>query len=437
MIDLQRSMTSELTEKEALLEEMISYFFSDTDHSFRALALATCLKREQEASTMVDKGIAFPHAVLKEDIVPQVLCCFSPAGIAWNSAGDKVSVIILLVCNAKDHLPTLSELASTLQIPGVRDKLVEVGSAAEMTQLLLNAQAQKEKNLSGGKELITRRLLGEIKRLSQDVKHVRIVLFSNSYIQIFAITEQLKDRDLILVSNQENVLERNRLLRSSISQLYPTQSFLGNHRDILKQMWADRVLTDGDVVISLSGFEFEVMAHSIAISYIPRDLYDEARVLNYRIPHRVNLEILSRVISLASDLSRQGREGKPVGTIFVVGEYATVRDYCKQLIINPFSGLDEHERSILDAGLSETIKEFSKIDGGYIVDNAGKIHSGGTYLSIPPHSTQLQPGLGARHAAALGITLVAPVASVVVSESTGHIRVFWDGVEQDIFIPAG
>jgi diadenylate cyclase len=142
------------------------------------------------------------------------------------------------------------------------------------------------------------------------------------------------------------------------------------------------------------------------------------------------------VVSLASELSRQGREGKPAGTIFVIGEYETVRDYCKQLIINPFGGLDDHERSILDAGLSETIKEFSKIDGAYIIENSGKIRSGGTYLSVPPHHIRLQPGLGARHAAALGITLAAPVASVVLSESTGQIRIYWDGLEQDIFTPS-
>ena len=435
MIDLKQSMTSNRVEKEALLKEMIAFFFADAPQDFRDTVLTKCLQREAEASTMVDKGIAFPHAVLQEEMAPQVLCCFASAGVSWNSAGDKVSVVILLVCNAPDHLPTLAELASTLQMPGVRDKLVKVGSAEEMTDLLLKTQEQQEKTQSGGKELITQGLLQEITRLAQDLEHMRIVLFSNSYIQIFAMAEQFKGQDLILVSSKQGVLERSRVLKSSRCILYPVQGYLSHQKEILKQMWTDKVLADGDVTICLSGFEFDVMAHNITIAYIPRDLYDEARVLNYRIPHNINLEILSRVISLASELASQGREGKPVGTIFVVGDYDAVKDYCKQLIINPFGGLDEHECSILDSGLSETIKEFSKIDGAYIIDNSGKIHSSGTYLSIPPHSTQLHPGLGARHAAALGVTLVAPVVSVVISESTGDIRVFWDGIEQDTFTP--
>ncbi|MDC7232643.1 MAG: diadenylate cyclase, partial [Spirochaetales bacterium] len=372
----------------------------------------------------------------KEAVSPQVLCCFSHDGIPWNTAGDRVSIIILLVSNEKEHLPTLSELASIMQIPGTQDKLSKAENALEMTQILLTAQSQKEKTHSREKEMITDALLEQTIELASRIKAARIILFSNALIQVMAMAERLKDRNTILVSSKSRVLDRTNILRPYFNKIYPVQGFIKDQKEILKQLWSEKVLETGEVVIALSGFEFEAMAHSISISSIPEDLYDEARVLNYRIPHDVNLEILSRVISLASELSRQGREGKPAGTIFVVGDHEQIKDYCKQLIINPFGGLQEHERSILDSGLSETIKEFSKIDGAYIIGNNGYIHSGGTYLSVPPHQIKLQPGLGARHAAALGITLVAPVASVVISESTGHIRVFWDGVEQDIFSPA-
>lgn len=436
MIDLSRAMESTLNNKESLLKEMIQNFFKDKTEDFRTLILNECLKRETEASTMVGSGIAFPHSVIKENVAPQVLCCYSPEGIPWNTAGDRVNIIILLVSNEKDHLPTLSKLASILQIPGVQDKLTNSEHAEEVTQILLAAQTQKEKTQSREKEMITNSLLQETKRLASEIKKARIILFSNSLIQIMSIAEMLKGRDIILVSSKSRVLDRTNMLRSSFNRIYPVQGFIKDQKEILKQLWSEKILESEDVVITLSGFEFEAMAHSISIFSIPEDLYDEARVLNYRIPHDVNLEILSRVIALASELSRQGREGKPAGTIFVVGDNEHIKDYCKQLIINPFGGLQEHERSILDPGLSETIKEFSKIDGAYIIGNSGYIHSGGTYLSVPPHQIKLQPGLGARHAAALGITLVAPVASVVISESTGHIRVFWDGVEQDIFSPA-
>ena len=118
----------------------------------------------------------------------------------------------------------------------------------------------------------------------------------------------------------------------------------------------------------------------------------------------------------------------------VLGDYDKMKPYCKQLIINPFGGLDGHSRSILDPSLSETVKEYAKIDGAFIIGNDRLIQSAGTYLSIPPNKVELTSGLGARHAAAMGITLVAPVVSVVISESTKNIRVYWHGTEQDVYI---
>jgi DNA integrity scanning protein DisA with diadenylate cyclase activity/mannitol/fructose-specific phosphotransferase system IIA component (Ntr-type) len=435
MINLSRSMESDCPNKESLLPAMVHHFFSDKDDLFKDKIISGCLAREEEASTMVDKGIAFPHSVIKERISPQILCCYSPTGVPWNSTGEKVSIIILLVCNEEDHLPTLSELAGIFQMPGVTDKLGKAKSAEDMSEVLLRAQSQKEKNWSKEKEIITNSLLREADRLRSNTENTKMVLFSNSLIQILSVVEQFSQKSSILVSSKSRVLNRVDLLKKHFTVIHSVQGSISYEKEILKQLWTEKILSDGDVVISLSGFEFDMMPHSISITAIPRDLYDESRVLKYKIPHNVNLEILSRAVSLASELSRQGREGKSVGTIFVVGEYESVQDYCKQLIINPFGGLEDYERSILDAGLSETIKEFSKIDGAYIVENSGKIRSGGTYLSIPPHQIRLQPGLGARHAAALGITLVAPVASVVLSESTGHIRIFWDGMEQDLFVP--
>jgi mannitol/fructose-specific phosphotransferase system IIA component (Ntr-type) len=435
MLDLTRTMESGCTKKEELLRQIINRFLSDRELSFRKRILKECLRREKEASTLVGRGIAFPHAVIREQTSPGVFCCLATEGVPWNSGGDEVTIVILLICHEENHLPTLSELASILQMPGVPDRLLNIESASEMGEILQSAQRQKEKRRSPEKEAVTLELLENINRLHRGSPGMRIVLFSNSLEQITTLGGRLSADEIILVSSRSRVLERKQKLRDRFPQIIEVSS-IKDRSTILKRLWTDRILKEGDLVLSLWGFEFDDMAHSISLSSVPRDLYEEARVLNYAIPHDVNLEILSRAVYLASELSRQGREGKPAGTIFVVGDYGSLKGYCRQLIINPFGGLEDHERSILDPSLSETIKEFSKIDGAYIIDNSGKVISGGTYLSIPPHRMDLEPGLGARHAAALGITMVAPVASVVISESTGHIRVFWDGAEQDIFIPS-
>jgi diadenylate cyclase len=123
----------------------------------------------------------------------------------------------------------------------------------------------------------------------------------------------------------------------------------------------------------------------------------------------------------------RGREGKPVGAIFVLGDYAKVLTKSRQLIINPFKGYPRQQRSILDPVLDETIKEFAKIDGAFLISGDGVIESAGTFIAGQPESASHRPGLGSRHAAALGITAVTASIAVVISESTRKISVFQNG----------
>jgi DNA integrity scanning protein DisA with diadenylate cyclase activity len=244
----------------------------------------------------------------------------------------------------------------------------------------------------------------------------------------------LESTGIFLVTNKGDVKNQIAASDSPIKDVYQVTGNLYDEKAILMELWTREELKEGEVIVCVSGVEFEDMAYRISVNAIPWDLYHESRILNYQVPRDIDLEILSRVIFLALELAREGREGKPVGTLFVLGDFDKIKPYCKQLIINPFGGLDEQSRSILDPSLSETIKEYAKIDGAFIIGSDGLIHSAGTYLSIPPNKVELASGLGARHAAAMGITLVAPVVSVVISESTKNIRVYWHGTEQDIYI---
>jgi DNA integrity scanning protein DisA with diadenylate cyclase activity len=133
------------------------------------------------------------------------------------------------------------------------------------------------------------------------------------------------------------------------------------------------------------------------------------------------------VLQIVGELAREGREGKPVGTLFVVGDYENVKKYSHQLIVNPFQGYIEEERNILDPSIEETVKEYAKLDGAFIISEGGTILSAGSYLSGQPKTGKLLSGLGARHAAAVGITTVTAAFSIVLSESTRKISVFHTG----------
>jgi diadenylate cyclase len=141
----------------------------------------------------------------------------------------------------------------------------------------------------------------------------------------------------------------------------------------------------------------------------------------------VSAEVLERTIGLAARLSLEGREGKPVGTCFVLGDADKVMSLTRQMMMNPFKGYPEEERNILSPELEETIKEFASIDGAFIVRGDGVIQTAGAYLQPPGGEKPVEPGLGARHVAAAAITEATGALAVVLSESTGTVRLYRSG----------
>ena len=100
--------------------------------------------------------------------------------------------------------------------------------------------------------------------------------------------------------------------------------------------------------------------------------------------------------------------------------------YSRQLVINPFHGYPEEQRNIMDPALRETIKEFSAIDGAFVIRGDGIIEAAGRHLNAAPEN-DLPPGLGSRHMAGAGITEVSTAISFAISESTGSVTVLKDG----------
>ena len=138
-------------------------------------------------------------------------------------------------------------------------------------------------------------------------------------------------------------------------------------------------------------------------------------------------EVFEGVLNLAVELANEGREGRPVGTTFVIGDLEHVLPLSRQMIINPFKGYPEEERNILDRRLRETIKEFAVLDGAFIIRDDGVIVSAGRHLASALDSEKMPMGLGSRHQAAAGITEATNALAIVISESTGDVRIFKNG----------
>jgi DNA integrity scanning protein DisA with diadenylate cyclase activity len=117
------------------------------------------------------------------------------------------------------------------------------------------------------------------------------------------------------------------------------------------------------------------------------------------LPADVKPEVLERVIAVATELAVEGREGRPVGCLFVVGDNARVGSLSKPLVLNPFFGYKEEDRNILNPFMDETVKEFSSIDGAFIIRGDGVVESAGSLIQATDSTHELPSGLGSRHAA--------------------------------------
>lgn len=184
-----------------------------------------------------------------------------------------------------------------------------------------------------------------------------------------------------------------------------------------------------DVVVFLAGISGSGSLDTLLVTSIGHE-HEMVRVPeeDAAAPLPVDPLVLERVISLAVALGSEGREGRPVGALFVLGDAERVLSLSRQLILNPFAGYPEPQRNILDATLGETIKEFATMDGAFVVRADGMVVSAGTYLKTSSHEEEELPkGLGARHHAAAGITAVSDAVAVAVSQSTGTVSVFRRG----------
>jgi diadenylate cyclase len=137
---------------------------------------------------------------------------------------------------------------------------------------------------------------------------------------------------------------------------------------------------------------------------------------------------VEEVLQLAVEIAREGREGRKIGTLFVVGDVANVLERSRPLLLDPLYGHAAELLAVRSAEFRETVKELAQLDGAFVVDAQGTFVAAARYLEVDPR-TALVPGLGTRHAAAASVTAGTKAVAVVVSQSSivrvyagGHIR---------------
>jgi diadenylate cyclase len=140
----------------------------------------------------------------------------------------------------------------------------------------------------------------------------------------------------------------------------------------------------------------------------------------------VNRRVLEQTITLAVEIAREGREGRKIGTLFVVGDSEAVLKSSRPLILDPLYGHPDESKRIDDSNIRETLKELAQLDGAFVVSNDGVVLSATRYIDTVSDALNVPLGLGSRHMAAASVSKRTGAVAVVVSESS-MVRMFDDG----------
>ncbi|MFP4416692.1 MAG: diadenylate cyclase [Chitinispirillaceae bacterium] len=392
------------------------------------------LKREEAVSTFIGQGLAIPQtrATIKSPFA--IAVGRSIEGVNYDAARNARAHIIVLVISrdpeSGNQIELLSEIASFFKSEIVQEAILSTTEPVSVLDLVsLYSRGSEEKQLKGGKKAVNP-LIHSAVSLVKELKASSLVIFADA-VKENDFLDQIKLRGstktIVVTSNKTRFDPEDKRIGALIQAPSFPASRTGQMKIGVLLALSRNLLSKNDRVICLSG-NSRIGVFDTVVSLDVGSEYEFFFTAAHDIlPPDVKPEALERVLGLAGEIAVEGREGKPIGTIFVIGDTNIVNGYVRQLIINPFRGYSEAERNILDPGLGETIKEFGAIDGAFIITGDGIVLSAGSYLRPQAEVESLPSGFGARHAAAAGITACTNALAITVSESTGMVSMFKNG----------
>jgi diadenylate cyclase len=279
-------------------------------------------------------------------------------------------------------------------------------------------------------ERITRSILAILARVTEEAGAVAVIVNADSIpARRLPLPEDLRPKLYCVTKTQQQDEAQEEAGRLTIRVPNVSLSRLGQIKVAVLLALSRRLIAPDDVVVCLTGPAGSGTLDTLTVMRVGDefgDLFDPMH--RDALDGEIRPEVLERVITIAAELGSEGREGRPVGGIFVIGDAEHVGPLTRQMILNPFRGYPEDDRNILDPRVEETVKELAVIDGAFIIRGDGVIESAGTYIKAAMQAeAELPSGLGTRHQAAAAITNLTDCVAVTLSESTGTVSVFRHG----------
>jgi DNA integrity scanning protein DisA with diadenylate cyclase activity/mannitol/fructose-specific phosphotransferase system IIA component (Ntr-type) len=423
------------TEKADAFKELVKALCKATNAAHKQkVILEEMMKREESASTFIGQGIAIPHIRMNTKDDFSIVVGRSVSGIKYDAArGALAYIIVLVITNEKTdnnlHIQILTEIATFFKSDVARNVLGASDEPIDLPSIIASANrlGPDDKTIKTSKKASVP-VLSIAMDLAKDVKAAALMVFAdtvreNDFLDIL----KCKDKLIVVTSNKTRFDPNDKRITACIQAPSFPASRIGQIKIGVLLALSRNLIRNDDKVICISGNSKSGVFDTIVSLDVAAEYEFFFANSPEILPADIKPEVLERILGLAGEIAVEGREGKPLGTIFVIGDTNTVNKFVTQLIINPFRGYSEAERNILDPALAETMKEFASIDGAFIITGDGIVLSAGSYLRPQLDASSLPSGLGSRHVAAAGITACTKALSITISESTGMVTLFKNG----------
>jgi DNA integrity scanning protein DisA with diadenylate cyclase activity len=236
------------------------------------------------------------------------------------------------------------------------------------------------------------------------------------------------DVPMLVASASQRQLEAARKAGLIAVEVEPTEAAISERITLalIEAVANDQLQAGARIVVVYSGFEAEAIDSLSVIrlgEHLERLTARDLRKLETTVP----FETLNAVVDVAVEIGREGREGKAVGSLIVVGDARHVLARTRPIGFDPFKGYRRKERNVRDFRVREAIKEIAQLDGAFVVARDGTVEAACRLIDAPMTGLTLPKGLGTRHWAAAAISEVTHALAVVVSQSNGTVRLFQNG----------
>ena len=272
-----------------------------------------------------------------------------------------------------------------------------------------------------------RSLLIAARRVAVENDAEALILLADRPFSFASINKYLRSFRLVVASDKQEVQDAAEEDDIAFVRLHEPETRQFQLSQAILEAIADEYLASGEKVVALYSLMERDTIDSITLINLEEHLAKLTSRDLQRLETQVPLETLRFVVDLAVEIGREGREGKPVGALFVVGNHRKVMSLSHEQVHDPFKGYHKKERLIRSPRVRESVKELSQIDGAFIISADGVVQAAGRILDAPAKGLTLSKGLGARHWAAAAISKVTNAVAIAVSESTGTVRLFQEG----------